>query len=368
MADQEQQLLEQQMLQQQMLLQQQQQAAAGMNPAAVDLPNYKKETVEKLSSIMVLLGTQNAQTSIEKFQGDPKRFQNWVKSIEKYTMLIGGNGDQKKRFALQTADGPVSEFLVRYYSSNPVSSWPEVLAHLKARFGEIIDNQHALQVLRSTRQKPTESIQVYAERVVSVAEQAWPDSDLSDPLIQRQLIDCFIDGLTDSGVARKVMRDSPDNFQDAVRVAVNEQNLARKFELRNRGLPKFQKFPKATTKPADFRQEEPMEVDSFRGVCFKCHKKGHRAVDCRSGKTARVAAMHTVTCFKCGEAGHVISRCPNRGSPATGRCWLCGDKQHKQADCPRRADNRPKSNDVIAAIGTTENWDAEAPLNTPALS
>ena len=53
------------------------------------------------------------------------------------------------------------------------------------------------------------------------------------------MIDCLIDGLTDSAVARKVMRENPHMFQNTVRIAVNEQNLSRKFELRNRAVPKI---------------------------------------------------------------------------------------------------------------------------------
>ena len=61
-------------------------------------------------------------------------------------------GDTLKSLALQSADCPVSDFLVRFYKNNETCSWEEVLRELKARFGDIIDCQHGLQVLRNTRQ------------------------------------------------------------------------------------------------------------------------------------------------------------------------------------------------------------------------
>ena len=49
---------------------------------------------------------------------------------------------------------------------------------------------------------------MFAEHLICMAEQAWPDQNLTSPLIEAQLIDCFIDGLTDGGIARKVMREN----------------------------------------------------------------------------------------------------------------------------------------------------------------
>ena len=109
---------------------------------------YAQTQIERLGNIALLIGTQCAQTSIEKFAGDPKKFQGWVKSIDKYVLVVGGDAEGKKKFALQSAEGPVSEFLVRYYHAHPDASWAQVHEQLKSRFGEIIDSQHALQLLR----------------------------------------------------------------------------------------------------------------------------------------------------------------------------------------------------------------------------
>ena len=103
-----------------------------------------KAQVDRLSSIMLLMGTQSAQTTIEKFSGEPKKFRSWVRSTEKYILVVNGNAESKKTFALQSAERPVSEFLVWTYHSSLDCTWDQTYEQLKSRFGDTVDAQHAL--------------------------------------------------------------------------------------------------------------------------------------------------------------------------------------------------------------------------------
>lgn len=76
-----------------------------------------------------------------------------------------------------------------------------------------------------TNKRSEETNQVYAERLIHVAEQAWPEQDLNEPLIARQMIECYTDGLVDNAVARKVMREGPVTFKATVRIAVQEHKV-----------------------------------------------------------------------------------------------------------------------------------------------
>ena len=70
-----------------------------MSGALIDMADtWAKAQVDRLSSIMVLMGTQSAQTAIEKFSGEPKKFQSWVKSIEKYILVVNGDAEVRKPF------------------------------------------------------------------------------------------------------------------------------------------------------------------------------------------------------------------------------------------------------------------------------
>ena len=315
----------------------------------------------QLNTISHLLGSQAAQSSLIKFNGDPKKFQDWVRSIEKYALLVNNSTDDNlKSVALQTAEGPVSDFLVRSFKSGVRRTWDDILKELKARFGEIVDSQHGLQVLRTTRQKGVETVQIYAERLLGVAEQAWPGEPLSQPLIQQQLIDVFIDGLLDSAIARKVLREAPDTLGRAVHIAVNEQNLTKKFTLRNCAPPSSQPRVKRE-RPQSRDSEEPMEVDAFLGRCYKCNRVGHRASQCRTKKVhAVIIPTQGLSCYKCGQQGHGLATCRNPGRPETGRCWQCGDPGHRRFDCPNRAVKRETRVGRAIAQGNQGNYSALA--------
>ena len=52
------------------------------------------------------------------------------------------------------------------------------------------DAQHAVMLLRKGSQKPGETVQVYAERLLTSSEDAFPGQQ--GPAIQRQPIDIFV--------------------------------------------------------------------------------------------------------------------------------------------------------------------------------
>ena len=53
-----------------------------------------------------------------------------LKSIEKYILLAGGDDIQTKRLAYQTSRCAVSDYIQRYMTENPKSSWADLKSEL----------------------------------------------------------------------------------------------------------------------------------------------------------------------------------------------------------------------------------------------
>lgn len=281
----------------------------------------------EMGKVSTALGAQGISQIIAPFEGDAKKFKDWVKSIEKYALLTDLDDDTVKRVAFQSSRGPVSDFIRRYQATNPAATWNIFKGELANRFSEVVDEQHAFMLLRKVHQKQGESVQVYAERLITLSEEAFPNQQ--GPAIQRQLIDIFVDGLIEDHLKMKILRDNPNNLDAAITAATNEQNIRKRFSLRTRHPP--------------VREEERMDVDHYRPAprCFKCNRKGHSARDCKA--RPQVNAVENTNKYS-----------PN---PSQDRlCWYCNMNGHFKRDCRKRqADFRSQNQGGHRANYITKN-------------
>ena len=273
-----------------------------------DVAQAFQNLAAEMGNVSTALGAQGVNQIVLPFEGEPKKFKEWVKSIEKYAALTNLDDGRTKRVAYQASRGPVSDFIKRYLELNPNATWANMKTELVTKFSEITDAQHAFMLLRKVHQKSGETVQVYAERLLALSEDAFDNQQ--GPAVQRQLIDIFVDGLLEDQLKLKVFRENPNTLEAAVTAATNEQNLRKRFNLRTH----HQYIP----------DDERMEVDHYRPAqrCFKCHKVGHRIKDCRS-KT------------------HVNAFDNAKPSGSNDRkkdmlCWYCAKKGHFKNECRKR--------------------------------
>ena len=114
-------------------------------------------------------------------------------------------------------------------------------------------------MLHKIKQKHEENIPVFAERLLSLANQAYSDDSLRTAEVQKQLVNFFIDGLSYDYIKIKVMRENYEILQYAVTTAMTE------FYLRKRDY-----YSKSNI---DSGQEEPMKICHY---CTKPQFKRYR--------------------------------------------------------------------------------------------
>ena len=78
-------------------------------------------------------------------------------------------------------------YLDAYQGIEATPSWRELKILMTKSFPEISDSTHVMVVLRRVRQGPSESFQVYSERLLRIAEDVYP------PSCQIWLVGCFED-------------------------------------------------------------------------------------------------------------------------------------------------------------------------------
>ena len=295
--------------------------------AQQDVGEAFADLAAQLRNVSTFMAARDISNSVSVFEGEPSRFKAWIKEIEKSALFSGAQDESKKLIAFRASKGPTSDFIDRFLRERPQATWGEMKQELTVLFSEIVDQQHALTLLLKIKQKPRESIQLFAERLLTLSEDAF-DRDGAGALGQgaeQQLVAYFIDGLWDYHLKAKILRENPATFRAAVTCAANEQNVQDRIQLRL-GKPAREKervdvFQGYRGEPV--RREEPMEVGHMRPLrCFKCGGP-HKARDCRepgampAGDVSRERKNRSVQCWECG-GPHFKKDCRN-GKPKNGQ-------------------------------------------------
>ena len=165
--------------------------------------------VTQLAGLSTVVGAQGIAQIVQNFEGDSRHFKDWLKSIEKYALMTNLNDDRKIIVAYQSSRGAVSDFIQRYLTEHPGNNWNQLKGELTSRFSEISDPQHAFMLLRKVRQRADENVQVYAERLLTLAEEAFVGQNGGVAAIEQQLVGFFTDGLAQDYLKMKVKRENP---------------------------------------------------------------------------------------------------------------------------------------------------------------
>ena len=170
---------------------------------------------------------------VSDFSGEsPKKFREWISDIERVGRALNADDNTMKALCLESVKGTAAEFFSRITTANPQATWREIRNLLHEQYSDTNDTHLATQRLRRVRQKRGETVQSFAERIRILANDAYPNQDIAHPFVQNALIETLIEGVLDDAVAKRLIRHTPDTFQGAVTLAVQEQQAARHFELR----------------------------------------------------------------------------------------------------------------------------------------
>jgi len=195
-----------------------------------------QQLTSALANMSSLVSTQSAVTQIEPFKGEANNFKKWIKSLEKFCEISEISSDSRKTLiAFQTCQGPVSDFISRFRAESPGATWEVFKKTISERFGEVYDSEKAFSALRQIRQLSDESVQIYSERLLALAKEAYMGRMTTDnmSLIEHQTTNIFIEGLRDSRVKLACLRTENNSLTDVIQKALAEQNIRVRFQIRS---------------------------------------------------------------------------------------------------------------------------------------
>ena len=123
-----------------------------------------------VSGLSNSIDAQSDAQLIPSYDGDPTKFKDWIKNIEKHAIVC--NLPLEKVKLVQTSTGCVSSFLKRVIINNEDITWPALKAELDTKFPEINDSHYAFQQLSEVKQKADGTVQMFGELLLNLAEEA----------------------------------------------------------------------------------------------------------------------------------------------------------------------------------------------------
>ena len=287
------------------------------------------EVIEKVTQAInefsFAVGSQTlsqAAQQVKPIDGNPNSFKDWLREIEKQSALHNFNDEKKIRLVRATTKGAVADFVERWTADvdGVNNRYDRLIYNLKTNFSNVTDSEHARALLRHVRQRQDEPVTVYSERLFALAKDAYADTNMdnagSKAIVEKQIVAYFIDGLIQDSIKIKLLRSNPATVTEALRIAVDEQNLRKHFALRsNRNFD-------SVSREFESRIEIPMDVNHARERrCAVCLRKGHTARYC---KQRRVMV---------NEINKPRSRLDNTVDRHPRRCWFCGSTNHIMSQC-----------------------------------
>ena len=193
---------------------------------------HNEAVLEAMQKMQLELRAQNATQHLQSFAGEgSEKFRLWLQDLERTLTQLGGDDARARVLVLQTLSGPAADFATREIKKNNAITWKKLKEKLTERFSDLSDLTLARQKLRRMVQGKSESVENFYERLLNVAKIAYEEK-LDEDYIQQQLVENFLDGLTDDGMVRRLIRLKPATLDKALEHASAEQQTQKVFNLR----------------------------------------------------------------------------------------------------------------------------------------
>ena len=217
---------------------------------------------------------------------------------------------------------------------------------------------------------------MYFEKFIQIAKDAYPAVEGHEEvqtLIQKQLLDMFCDGLCHDFIRLKVLKCDPKSLQEAFEIALSEQNLHKRLNIRSNcsytslpvpvtiienNAPYFKHSDPQTRETADYSRSEkcmqcscPIQINessvNTENVALDSKGRTEVSLDLNQGQASD---RHVRITSGIGQksSNHVRSQIPDWVRNA--ECWNFHSIGHLRRHCRKRSTNGRKRKPVYHRV------------------
>ena len=173
-----------------------------------------------LASTTVKNAIQLVQNKTTGFDGsNAADFTKWLAEMEGIHKTLGNDENQTLWAASQLLRGPALAYFQKI--RNTCTDWATLKGNFLTRYANLNPADKAKRQLKGAVQQKGESPTDFAERISTLAQQAYSDR-LQEKEVVETITYAFINGLRDRRLQESVARKQPENIEKAHDFAVNE--------------------------------------------------------------------------------------------------------------------------------------------------
>lgn len=292
-----------------------------------------------------------AEVKWMKYNGDVE----WGPFYSKFSTIAEYHqwSDPDRLFALSlTLEGAALKYFDILRRRGAMLSFREVVLRMEERFGKSSLRAASQLEFSSIAQKPEETIEQWADRVMDTAQKAF-GSGTSPEIFQEQLIVRFALGCSDGEAGQQLINNPPCTLAEAIK-RVKTYQLSRQAVVRrpravrsvsserdSEGRRDSRSPPAHRRKLSDYEcrdKSEERKTSSPRDSRESSRGRSptHSPMRGKSASSGRSKSSGSVVCYDCKEPGHIRRNCPRRSNPES----LCSClKKSDEITSRRRSSN-----------------------------
>ena len=251
---------------------------------------------------------------LQVFSGKRSEWNAFIFQFMKAAQFHGWREQEKCDRLLASLRGKAVDFIMTKPRTLQ-NHFHELRDALEQRFNRREHPIIARRQLSFLRQEEGESLEDYADRVLTKVSEAYPGVD--EEIEQDLAKEAFLKGCQNHSAAYAAAEKDPSTLQDTLeevhRSAVNLKAFGRGSVLTRR--------VSFVGEEDDGEMENTQANEEFKKKQYEQH---------RSARGKSVSA-NSVRCYKCGGYGHIARKCRKEL-----RCFSCGKTGHIRSECPKR--------------------------------
>ena len=233
---------------------------------------------------------------------------NWLsfkKKFDSYRKVMRWSEEESKDYLMWSLEGKALDFLTITKIDLEEDSFRKIMKKLETRFGvkELAETSKAK--FRQAFQKQDESLEDWADRVMTLATPAFVD--LPEDHLKKEAIARFCQGCTDKEAAKHACFEQPETMEEALNLVKHHQYISQAVDGK-KAKREYEASVNAVQSPSEARVEQLIR-SALRDFAAKLQESSTSMSSSSETEEKAKKKKSSSQCFFCKKFGHFKKDC-----------------------------------------------------------